>query len=271
MKYCIANWKMNMNHHQANSYIEKLYGLMYEEKNNNNALMIICPPYTLLDFIWYNEMFIAMSNKEILVSTPELGVQNINPNNEGAYTGEISPAMIKSYCDGEWEPMGFVANWAIVGHSERRILFHESNDFINSKVKSALDNDIRPILCIGESLDERESGRTEEILHNQLKECLKNISCPDEDFLIAYEPVWAIGTGKTADNNTIELGNNIILNIIKELKCDIKNPKILYGGSVNNNNAKNLSKICNLDGFLIGGASLDVEQFYSIYNVLKGE
>ena len=127
MKYCIANWKMNMNHHQADSYIEKLYGLMCEQKDSNDTLMILCPPYTLLDFIWYNEMFIAMSNEEMLISTPQLGVQNINPNNEGAYTGEISPTMIKSYCDGEWEPMGFVANWAIIGHSERRALFHESN------------------------------------------------------------------------------------------------------------------------------------------------
>ena len=100
---------------------------------------------------------------------------------------------------------------------------------------------------------------------------MADISCIDEDFLIAYEPVWAIGTGKNADNDTIESANGMILNIIKELKYDIQKPKILYGGSVDNNNAKNLSKICNLDGFLIGGASLDVEQFYSIYNALKGE
>ena len=120
-------------------------------------------------------------------------------------------------------------------------------------------------------MEEREASKTEEVLYNQLKYCLADVLYVDQDFLIAYEPVWAIGTGKNADNEIIEAANSLIKNIITELKYDIKNPKILYGGSVNNNNAKNLSKICNLDGFLIGGASLDAKQFYSIYNVLKGE
>ena len=252
MKYCIANWKMNMDHVRANEYLNILADF-HNEKSVEDVLMIICPPYTLLDFIDNHRTFDF-----------KLGIQNFYPQKKGAYTGEISLDMM-----GTGAPIG----WAIIGHSERRNLFNESNEFINLKVKAALDHGINPILCIGETLKERESGKTEEVLYDQLKHCLLDISVdpPDKDFLIAYEPVWAIGTGKNADNDIIESANNMILNIIKDLKYDIQKPKILYGGSVNNNNAKNLSKICNLDGFLIGGASLDAKQFYDIYNALKGE
>ena len=128
------------------------------------------------------------------------------------------------------------------------------------KIKTALSHNINPILCIGETLEERELGNTKEILFEQLEKGLKDVIC-SKDFLIAYEPIWAIGTGQTADDSMIESANNMILSIVKELKCDIENPKILYGGSVNNNNAENLSKICNLDGFLIGGASLSLDSF----------
>ena len=255
MKYCIANWKMNMTHGECRNYFHNLAAFTSDIRENlNDISMIICPPYTLLDLIWHDENFITLTNGCDSI----LGVQNFYPQKKGAYTGEISLNMIAE------------VKWAIIGHSERRSLFNESNEFINLKVKTALDNNIRPILCVGETLEERESGKTEDILFNQLKDCLKDVSY-DEDFLIAYEPVWAIGTGKNAENDTIESANKMILSIIKELKYDIQEPKILYGGSVNNNNAENLSKICNLDGFLIGGASLDAEQFYSIYNALKGE
>ena len=252
MKYCIANWKMNMNHVQADEYLDIL-AIHHDEKYTEDVLMIICPPYTLLETIAH-----SIPDKYIKDPGFLVGAQNFHPENKGAYTGEVSLSMIKP------------ARCVIIGHSERRSLFNESDEFINLKVKAALDNDFFPILCIGETLEERETGKTKDVLRNQLKECLKDISCSD-DFLIAYEPVWAIGTGKTADNDTIESANDMILNILKELEYDIQNPKILYGGSVNNNNAENLSKICNLDGFLIGGASLDAEQFYSIYNALKGE
>lgn len=261
MKYCIANWKMNMNHSQASGYFFNLASDIREK--HHDVLMIICPPYTLLDLIWEDENFIML--KENHGCSLRLGVQNFHPEKKGAYTGEISLDMISG------EDSRGVVDWAITGHSERRSLFYESNEFINLKIKAALNHGIRPILCIGETLEEREEGKTEEVLYNQLEHCLVDVSCVDKDFLIAYEPVWAIGTNKNADNDTIESANNMILDIIKELKHDIQNPKVLYGGSVNNNNAKNLSKICNLDGFLIGGASLDAKQFYSIYNTLKGE
>ena len=265
MKYCIANWKMNLTSRDGLVYLDKI-GQKINEHNESfeKASMIICPPYTALDLM---STILIEAEEGLLedlgmahVSDVQLGAQNMNPNNEGAYTGEISSNMLNQYR----------VKWVIVGHSERRSMFAETDEFINLKIKTALNHNINPILCIGETLEERELGNTKEILFEQLEKGLKDIIC-SKDFLIAYEPVWAIGTGQTADDDMIESANNMILSIVKELKYDIKNPKILYGGSVNNNNAENLSKICNLDGFLIGGASLDAEQFYSIYNVLKGE
>ena len=263
MKYCIANWKMNMDNRLALIYLDDIGSFIYNDKENfDNVSMILCPPYTTIDLM---SSILIESSEGILtddnlghVASLQLGAQNVNPNSNGAYTGEISIDMLNQYR----------IEWVIIGHSERRALFNESNEFINLKVKAALDNGIKPILCIGETLKDRKTGKTKDVLYDQLKNCLKNIRCSN-DFLIAYEPVWAIGTGETADDDIIESTNDIILNILEDLKYDIENPKILYGGSVNNNNAKNLSKICNLDGFLIGGASLDAEQFYSIYKTLK--
>ena len=259
MKYCIANWKMNMNYLQIDKYLDTLENLCAEETFNKSIAMIVCPPHTSL------HLFGSHNRENRRCDFLKVGIQNFHFKNKGAYTGENSLDIITSV-----HPE---IGWAIIGHSERRVLFNESNEFINLKVKSALENDITPILCIGETLSERESGNTEEVLYRQLKHCLSGTQVYplDKDFLIAYEPIWAIGTGKTADNDMIELANDMIVKILKSLKPDIKNPKILYGGSVNNNNAENLSKICNLDGFLIGGASLDAEQFYFIYNALKGE
>ena len=266
MKYCIANWKMNMSNEDGVVYLSEIGDRINENNESFDSVsMIICPPYTALDLM--SSILKNKSNESLLedislscFQSVQLGAQNINPNKEGAFTGEISAEMLKQ----------FHIQWVIVGHSERRLLFKESNNFINLKIKSALKHNINPILCIGETLEERDSGKTKEVLYRQLKEGLVQVSSAS-DFLIAYEPVWAIGTGKTADNKMIKDANDIILNAIQDLKYDIKSPKILYGGSVNNNNAKNLSEICNLDGFLIGGASLDAKQFYSIYNALKGE
>jgi len=256
MKYCIANWKMNMLKADAHSYFTKLKCLINKDKQFNEIKMIICPPYTLVDFIYGGFEYLLDEG----TFYAQLGVQDFNPNKDGAYTGEISINMILDSSSIEW---------AIIGHSERRSLFKESNEFINLKVRAALDNGIRPILCVGETLKERETDKTEEVLYYQLKHSLLDVSCTDKDFLIAYEPIWAIGTGRNADNDTIESANSMIKSILKNLKYKIEKPKIIYGGSVNNNNAKNLSKICNLDGFLIGGASLDADQFYAIYNTLK--
>ena len=265
MKYCIANWKMNMTSRDALVYLDDIGKNIHKNKESfRDTTMIICPPYTALDLmstILFEASEGVLGDQGIShTGGVQLGAQNMNHNSSGAYTGEISVNMLNQYD----------VTWSILGHSERRALFGESNKFINLKVKSALQNNVNPILCIGETLEDRDSGRTEEVLYQQLDECLSGVSC-SFDFLIAYEPIWAIGTGRTADSDMIESANNVILNIIKELKCEIKKPKVLYGGSVNNNNAKNLSKICNLDGFLIGGASLDAKQFYSIFNALKGE
>ena len=256
---------MNLNNRLALVYLDKVGALINKNKDDfSDVSMIICPPYTTLDLMSSvlfeaSEGIFGDDNLGDLIGL-QLGAQNVNHNNDGAYTGEISTNMLNEYG----------VEWVILGHSERRSLFNESNTMINLKIKRAIESGIKPILCIGESSEERSAGQTESILNNQIKECLKDIDFED-DFLIAYEPIWAIGTGETADNDTIKLANNIILSIIGDLSSNIKKPKILYGGSVNNNNSENLSKICNLDGFLIGGASLDVNQFYSIYNALKGE
>ena len=238
-----GNWKMNTN-------VAEAVVLAAEIRDSLDAIKgikkIVCPPFISL-----------MAVRSLLDnSSISIGAQNMYQEEKGAYTGEISPYMLANLCE-----------YVILGHSERRQHFGETDQSVNLKVKAALKANLNPIICVGELLSAREKGIAEEVVTNQLLTGLEEIESL-HSVIIAYEPVWAIGTGKNADNDTIESANNMILTIIKDLKYDIKNPKILYGGSVNNNNAENLSKICNLDGFLIGGASLDAEEFYKIYKSL---
>tara|TARA_B100002052_G_scaffold292890_1_gene315148 strand:- start:1252 stop:1992 length:741 start_codon:yes stop_codon:yes gene_type:complete len=238
--FCVANFKMNKNRYETISYLKKL-SILNKIKSKTN--LIVCPPYTSL----------TESIKNI-----SLGVQNINSNTNGAYTGEISAEMV---CD-------FDVQYVILGHSERREFFNENDNEINKKIKIALKYNLKPILCVGENLNQRKNNQVLKILEQQLSISLDNIDIKS-NIVIAYEPVWAIGTGETASTDLITETHNMIRKILNDIGFDGEKISILYGGSVNRNNAKDLIALKDVDGFLIGGASLDVNHFYDIFKYIE--
>ena len=179
--------------------------------------------------------------------------QNCHWEDSGAFTGEISVSMIRE-CGAEY---------VILGHSERRHVFGESDDWVNRKVKAVLDGGLKPILCIGETLGQREAGQTDLVLESQLELGLKDVT-ELEHCVIAYEPVWAIGTGVTADSEQVKLAHQAVRKILVEIYPGSDDIQVLYGGSVNPGNAEELISVPGVNGFLIGGASLDVDSFTSI-------
>lgn len=213
----ILNHKSNLNKEEFINYIEELNKLNTKEK------IIICPNYLNIP---------SLPDKYLI------GSQNVSKTSNGSYTGEISAEQLKSYS----------VKYSLVGHSERRKNYNESLIDINSKIKELLNNDITPILCIGETKEEKDNNKIKEVLKIQLETALNNIE-DKEKIVIAYEPVWAIGTGLTP---TIEEIENTIT-YIKEL---VNNQKIVYGGSVNETNIDTLKNISNIDGYLLGGLSL---------------
>lgn len=223
MKLVVANLKMNKTKEEMIIYKKTL------EENIENNNLIICPQDIYLDFM------ISQNYK--------VGAQDLYIENSGSYTGENSPDALES----------IGVTYGIVGHSERRKHFNETNDFINKKIKAALTNNIIPILCIGESLEERELK--EEILKKQLEECLKEIT---GEIIIAYEPIWAIGTGKLPTTKEIT-------EVISFIKTISKN-KVIYGGSINLENIEEIINLENIDGVLIGGASLNPNNLINIFN-----
>ena len=192
-------------------------------------------------------------------SNIKLGAQNVYPEDKGAYTGEISaPMLVSAFVD-----------YCIIGHSERRSIFNESNEFINKKAKKLLENNIKPIICVGETLEERESGSMFDVVSKQLVKCIEEISKEDmeRNVVIAYEPIWAIGTGKTASSDDANKMCRFIRKAI-EMKYGAKTAekvRILYGGSVNPTNAKEILEMEDIDGALVGGASLK-NDFVAIVN-----
>ena len=236
--YCIANFKMNKNRSETVFFLDQLNSLIDIKPKTR---LVVCPPFTSL----------TKSRDKILI-----GSQNINSNESGAYTGEISSEMIKN----------IGAEYVILGHSERREYFKETNQEINKKVAIALKYKLKPILCIGETLVQRKNNEVEKTLKNQLSKSLENVK---SDIIIAYEPVWAIGTGETATAEIIIEAHQIIRKILNDIGFDGQKISILYGGSVNRNNAKELIALDDVDGFLIGGASLDVNHFYDIYKFIE--
>ena len=240
-KIIAGNWKMNMLPNEAMSFINEL------EPNVKNAKceIILCVPYTDLFY-----SLLTAQNTNI-----KIGAQNMHWEESGAYTGEVSPNMLKC----------INVEYVIIGHSERRQYFAETDETVNKKIKSALNHGLKPILCVGETLDQRENNMQDAIISNQIKAALKGIESI-ENITIAYEPIWAIGTGKVATkedaNNTIK----IIRSTVKELYGDnvAQNICILYGGSVKKENAKELFSTSDIDGALIGGASLKVDEFAKI-------
>tara|TARA_Y100001934_G_C12375541_1_gene788966 strand:+ start:3714 stop:4472 length:759 start_codon:yes stop_codon:yes gene_type:complete len=237
-----GNWKMNKTPRDGLSFIADTQNLLLDIKN---VSVIFSPPFTGLF--------------EINVTPPfYTAAQNCHWETSGAYTGEISLSMIKE-CG---------AKYVIVGHSERRQLFGESDEWVNKKMQSIINIGLKPILCIGETIEDREAGKTNQILTNQLEKGLNNIEL-SEECIIAYEPVWAIGTGLTADNQQIKLAHNLIRDILNIKSESADDYHILYGGSVNLDNANALIQIPGVDGFLIGGASLDLNSFASIVQIVE--
>lgn len=241
-----ANWKMNKNIKEAVSFVNSFRKLIKNSKNE----IVICPPFTLLF-----ELKKSLKNTNI-----KLGAQNMHFEEQGACTGEISPLMLKEAgCE-----------YVILGHSERRQHFNESDELINKKVKSALQHKLKPILCIGETLQQRNNNETMEIVENQLTKNLKNINESEmKNAVIAYEPVWAIGTGKNATPRQADEVHSFIRKLLlkKNSKNIAINTRIIYGGSVKPENIKDLMEMRNINGALVGGASLDPKSYAEICNV----
>ena len=248
IKYCIANFKMNLG---TQSDIMKYFSDLNncDIRTNKSVGIIISPPFTTLS------QSIALS--EVSKAHVEIAAQNVNDHNSGAFTGEVSVDMLKD-CG---------IDYVIVGHSERRAYFNETNNQINKKNQKLIRNSICPIFCIGETLEQRNDGLIEETLKNQIIKGLDKLE--NKKIILAYEPVWAIGTGETATPEIIIEAHQMIRNILNDIGFDGQKISILYGGSVNRNNAKELIALVDVDGFLVGGASLDVNHFYDIYKFIE--
>lgn len=221
--------------------------LLDELGSQSDVNIVLCAPYTALSALGG-----MLEGKNIA-----LGAQNMHPEASGAFTGEISASMLRDLFVG----------YVILGHSERRHLLGEDDVFINKKVQSALNSSLRPILCVGETLEEREKGETKTVVRRQILEGLKEISAEQADrILIAYEPVWAIGTGKTATPEMAQEVHAVIRSMLIELwgATVAKKIPLLYGGSMKPDNAAQLLEQKDIDGGLIGGASLEVKPFLAI-------
>ncbi len=244
-KVIAGNWKMNMLPNETIEYIEKFSKLVKDTKNE----VILCVPYT--------DLFYALMNAQD--TNIKIGAQNMHFAEKGAYTGEISAQMLKS----------IGVEYVIIGHSERRQYFAETDESVNKKIKAAFSNGLKPIVCVGETLEQRESGLTEKIITMQTKLALEGLEEEQvKNTIIAYEPIWAIGTGETA---TAQDANESIKAIRGEVRKNYgedvaDNIIIQYGGSVKSSNAKELFETSDIDGGLVGGASLLPEEFAKIVN-----
>jgi triosephosphate isomerase len=244
-KYLSAgNWKMNLTPDDSASLVDEINAVV---GNQSNVQVCVCPPYTSLPVVSDK-----VEHTEVL-----LGAQNVHAQSSGAYTGEISAEMLRS----------LYVSHVILGHSERRQYCGETNSSINQKILSAIQANLKPIYCVGETLDEREAGKTMEVVSNQVREGLESYPSSALDLLVvAYEPVWAIGTGKTA---TDEMAQEVHAGIRKVLIEIFGEPaaasiRILYGGSMKPENAAGLLAQPDVDGGLIGGASLSAKPFCDI-------
>lgn len=244
-KVIAGNWKMYNDIPASVKLINELKKSL--ENQDIKADVIICPTFVSL----------SAASEAIKGSVIKLGAQNMYFEDQGAFTGEISAAMLKSAgCE-----------YVILGHSERRTIFKESDELINKKIKKALASGLKPIFCIGETLQEREEGITETIVKTQVVEGLKEISADDmKNIIIAYEPVWAIGTGKVATPAQAQEVHAFIRNLVKDLYNNevAGNLVIQYGGSVKPDNAAELLSQPDIDGALVGGACLKADSFTSI-------
>jgi len=236
-----GNWKMNTTLAEAVALVREMRPLLEPVRGVDK---VICPPFISL----------AAAAELIKGSSIKLGAQNVHFEAKGAYTGEISAAMLADLC-----------SFVIIGHSERRQYFNETGDMVNKKVLAVLRTGLTPILCIGESLEENEAGRTEEVLTGQLESSLAGVE-PADGLIIAYEPVWAIGTGRAATGGQANKTIGFIRGWTTELHGDEigRKVRILYGGSVTAANAAEFMQQPEIDGALVGGASLKAAEFSGI-------
>lgn len=244
-KVIAGNWKMNKNPEEAKKYLEEIIPMVKDTKSE----VVLCVPYIDLKCMV----------KHATGSNVKIGAQNMHWEESGAYTGEISGSMLKN----------IGVEYVIIGHSERRQYFAETDETVNKKIKAAFTNELKPIVCVGETLEQREAGLTEKIITDQTRLALEGLTEEQvANTIIAYEPIWAIGTGKTA---TSEDANNSIKSIREEI-CKIYGQNVAqrviiqYGGSVKSSNAKELFTTSDIDGGLVGGASLKPEEFSKIVN-----
>lgn len=244
-KTIAGNWKMFKDLQQSEELILGLKKAL--DFSLGSVKVIICPPFTSL----------GLAGTLLKGNPIALGAQNMHAEDEGAFTGEISPTMLKS--------VGCA--YVILGHSERRQYFQETNESINKKAKKAIASGLIPIICVGETIEEREKNITDLIVSTQVRGCLKEISAADvEKIIIAYEPIWAIGTGKTATPQQAEEVHLLIRKLVGQLYSWASAEKVViqYGGSVKPENAKELLSQPNIDGALVGGACLKADSFTAI-------
>lgn len=239
-----GNWKMNKTPEEADdlcrALLSRLDGLDDRE-------VVVCPPFTAL----------AIVSEVIQGTKVVLGAQNVFCEDSGAYTGEVSPLMLKA--------LG--VKYVIIGHSERRQYFGETDEMVNRKVKAAIQHGLKPIICVGETLDQRGAGVTESLVKNQVEKAFHDITADKaKQVVVAYEPIWAIGTGKTATSQEANRVIGVIRGALKEIYGDpvAQAVRIQYGGSVKPDNMKELMQEPEIDGALVGGASLDAESFARI-------
>ena len=247
-KVIAGNWKMNMLPDAAIRFIDELAPFVKDTENE----VILCVPYTDLFY-----SLLTAQNTNI-----KIGAQNMHWEESGAYTGEVSGQMLKA----------IGVEYVIIGHSERRQYFAETDETVNKKLKASFEYGLKPIVCVGETLEEREAGKAEEIITSQTEKALEGLTNEQiENTIIAYEPIWAIGTGKTATsedaNNAIRSIRNKISNIYGQMVAE--RVIIQYGGSVKSSNAKELFTMSDIDGGLVGGASLKSDEFAKIVNYNK--
>ncbi|RMH79909.1 MAG: triose-phosphate isomerase [Acidobacteria bacterium] len=242
IKLISANWKMNLTPSQTESYLERFLPLV---KDVTDREVLLCPPFPSL----------CVAQRMLEGSNVRLGAQNCFYEKKGAFTGEVSIDMLKE--------LGVF--YVIVGHSERRWIFGESDELINKKLTACIETGLRPILCVGERIEEREAGLTLKVVETQLRIALSGLEAYTDSIDIAYEPVWAIGTGNPATPEDAQFVHAFIKDLLSQINPERKgNTRILYGGSVNPSNAGQFMSMGDVDGLLVGSSSLDPDSFAHI-------
>ncbi|MDA1215922.1 MAG: triose-phosphate isomerase [Chloroflexi bacterium] len=245
--FIAGNWKMNTTVDEAVALVRDMRGPL---EALNGITCVVCPPFVSL----------AAVAGELSRSAIGVAAQNMHPEAKGAFTGEVSPAMLEGLC-----------HYVILGHSERRQLFGEDDAFINRKVQAALGNGLVPILCVGETLEEREAGKAQNVVTRQVREGLAGVDATLGGLVLAYEPVWAIGTGKAADGATAQEIMGLMRSLLRDIAGDATGEAtpLLYGGSVTPDNVAEFAGQLDIDGALVGGASLRADLFVEIARAIR--